>query len=352
MTGLIPESHGPRTVGDRHWLSWLRGGMTGKRWRGFGSVALAGGLKGFMVPARGLASDGIDFLFPPRCHLCGDAFPEPLRPRGGGAGSRATAWISRRLCTACRIELTIDGQRCLQCGANSNGLECHGCRRPAARGDPASGSWDGVVVLGGYEADLRTAILRTKRPAGEAVMEVLAALLVERHHETLSNWSIDGIVPVPMHWQRRWRRGGSGADVMADRMARFLDVPVLRRLRRRRATPPQNSLPADKRAANVAGAFAIDNAHWPWSRISCKAATTMGDRGRHPWPVMTGCWPGHRGSVATSVSGRRLLLVDDVMTTGSTLRACSRVLRAEGAVAVFLAVVARAGTSVESAGPL
>jgi predicted amidophosphoribosyltransferase len=97
-------------------------------------------------------------------------------------------------------------------------------------------------------------------------------------------------------------RGTSAADEIATGIARTLGIPRRRLLRRRRATPRQNEVPADGRQANVRGAFR--------------------PRGRP--------------------AGRRLLLVDDVCTTGATLAECRRILVEAGASAVYAAVIARA----------
>lgn len=159
------------------------------------------------------------------------------------------------------------------------------------------------MVLGGYEGALRDAVLRAKRPAGQDLSAGLAALLVARHRDTIAGWDVDVVVPVPMHWWRRLVRGVNAAEVVARALARLTGLRADSLLRRRRATVRQNRLPHDSRRGNVRGAFAAR---------------------------------------AGSVGGRRVLLVDDVVTTGGTVAECRRVLADAGAAAVHVAAIARA----------
>lgn len=216
----------------------------------------------------------IDLLCPPRCVVCG-----------------AEAERGPAICGGCAGVLSSGLARCTSCGEERHAGRC----RRGYRGD-------GIVVLSDYADDVRTAVLRAKRPAGEQLAAGLGELLVAKHRETLVGWRIDGVVPVPMHWLRRMARGTSAADEIAAGIAGALGVARRRCLRRRRRTLRQNDVPADERGANVRGAFGL--------------------RGR------PGC--------------RRLLLVDDVCTTGATLAECRRILVEAGASAVYAAVIARA----------
>lgn len=121
----------------------------------------------------------------------------------------------------------------------------------------------------------------------------------------------DAAVPVPLHPWRRVRRGFN----QADDLARRLDVPMLRALWRARATAPQTGLTAAARRRNVRHAFRLS----PFlSRERCQQL----------------------------VAGRRIVLVDDVRTTGATLEACAAVLKDAGAREVRALTVALAAPPV------
>ena len=118
----------------------------------------------------------------------------------------------------------------------------------------------------------------------------------------------DAVVPVPLHWRQRWQRGFNQSELLARGIARRRGVPVIAALRRVRHTATQTGLSNTSRRRNVAGAFEV----------------------RHRRPV----------------AGKRILLVDDVMTTGSTVAACAAALRRAGALRVVVLTVARADRRV------
>jgi ComF family protein len=127
----------------------------------------------------------------------------------------------------------------------------------------------------------------------------------DRHPGILTG--ADFVVPVPLHGARQRERGFN----QAHELARHLGPPVLRPIRRRRRTLPQATLDAGVRQENVLGAFAP--ALWAGTFFRRQA-----------------------------VAGQRIVLVDDVWTTGATLAACAQVLRDLGAGDVRALTVARA----------
>ncbi|MFM8735967.1 MAG: ComF family protein [Pirellulales bacterium] len=236
----------------------------------------------------------VDLLVPPRCVFCAAEAHEI----GGGVVV---------VCPACAAALSRDVERCPTCGEPSaaGASSCERCVRRRIG--------DGIVVLSAYGDEVRSPVLRAKRPGGEGVAAGLAALLVAKHADRLRSWQIDVVTPVPMHWLRRLGRGTSAAAQIGRGVARGLRLPLRPLLVRRRWTTMQNELPFEDRAANLRDAF-------------------------------------HAGGAA---AGRRVLLVDDVTTSGSTLAECRRVLVEAGAAAVYAAVVARAdrGLGAEEAAP-
>lgn len=114
---------------------------------------------------------------------------------------------------------------------------------------------------------------------------------------------VDLIVPMPLHWLRRWQRGFNQAELLAREISRRTGIRMARAVRRTRRTQAQAGLSNARRRDNVAGAF--------------RASRRL-------------------------VEGRRVLLVDDVMTTGATATACAFALKRAGARRVELLTLARA----------
>lgn len=159
--------------------------------------------------------------------------------------------------------------------------------------------FDAAYCYGGYEGLLREWIHLFKygrvKTMARPLVDLLAAALPR--HERL-----DCVVPVPLHWRRRWERGFNQAELLARGIARKWHIPVVRALRRVRHTPTQTSLSNTARRKNVTAAFA------------CRRA----------------------------LAGQRVLLIDDVLTTGATAAVCAAALRRSGAARVVLLTAARA----------
>jgi competence protein ComFC len=165
--------------------------------------------------------------------------------------------------------------------------------------------FDAVYSFGSYEGTLRELVHLFKyggvRPLAGTFGKFLAQALPR---ET----SFDVIVPMPLHWFKQWQRGFNQADLLAREIGKKWNVPVRNVIRRKKATRPQAGLTNAKRRTNMSGAFQIKSSRIP--------------RGR-------------------SLAGLRVLLVDDVVTTGATASACARVLKRAGAAHVALLALAR-----------
>ena len=160
--------------------------------------------------------------------------------------------------------------------------------------------FDAAYCFGAYEGLLRDWIHLFKYSRIKPMARPLGQLLKDA---VPGDEQFDAIVPVPLHWLRRWRRGFNQSEVLARDLSRHIGVRVLSALRRTRSTQVQAGLSNTARRQNVSQAFR--------------------SRGGH------------------SVAGNRILLIDDVMTTGSTAAACARALKQAGAVRVTLVAVAR-----------
>lgn len=223
--------------------------------------------------------------FPPRCLLCGDP-----------------GWCGRALCAGCDADLPRIEAACRRCGealpATGPGLpEMTVCGTCLWRPPP----FTAIEVPFAYAAPVDWCVRRLKFHRDLAAGRLLGELLVD--HILQSPPGVSAVVPVPLHRKRLPERGFNQAVEIARPVARALAVPLLAEgLCRSRATPTQMELPADQRRANVRGVFAP---------------------GREP--------------VAGTV-----LLVDDVVTTASTVREASRALLRTGADGVRVLAVARA----------
>jgi ComF family protein len=234
----------------------------------------------------------LDLLLPPGCMCCA----EPTTDGGSSLG----------LCPACRDALAalMDRAACPRCGHSLGPYAaCGACRdRPPP--------FAGTVPIGVYDGPLAQMVRVVKYRGVRYGTPLLAQLLLARLHQRHVADEVDVMTAVPLHWWRFYRRGYNQATLLARALERQgLGVPRGRLLVRVRNTPPQVGLSRTARLANVRGAFRV----------------------RRP----------------EAVKGKRVLLIDDVMTTGATAGACARALRKAGARSVTVAVAAIAEGAVQ-----
>jgi ComF family protein len=245
---------------------------------------------------HGWSNAALSVLIAPRCLTCGSSLDTPIEGPVCGSCWQAVVPITPPFCRTCGDPLPAWRGRDL-----SSGL-CVRCRRQPALLScaRAAGPYDGVLRQ----------LLHALKYEGRRTLAIrLSALMRERGRDVLEG--ADVVVPVPLHWRRRYARGFN----QAEDLARGLGPPIVHALRRVRATAPQFGLSASRRRRNVQDAFA---------------------------PPRRGLL--RRRRLDPSLRGACVVLVDDVCTTGATLEACAAVLRAGGVRDVRALTAARAAS--------
>jgi len=220
----------------------------------------------------------LSLLYPHHCPLCGSPTPRPF-------------------CDACERDMPVLVSRCAQCGLGipvvSNNLLCGQCQiRPPP--------FQRLLSPYAYTHPINHLIIGLKYQRQLSLVPVLADALA--NHVTRNLIGVDALLPVPLHPDRLRERGFNQSLELARHLRKRLDLPILDNIERHRATMTQSTLPAGARETNVRGAFRL----------------------REP------------------VLPKRVAIVDDVVTTGSTVNEIANVLRSGGVETIEVWCVARA----------
>ncbi|MGH9386838.1 MAG: ComF family protein [Vicinamibacterales bacterium] len=272
-------------------------------------------------------------LFEPPCAACGATLAHPLE---GAVCDLCWAGIHR-----------ITPPVCHQCGdpltsslvSLVSGATCPRCRESERPVDQSR-------AIGPYEGRLRDIIHALKYDGRRSIAPRLAAMMLTVGEGLLRD--ADCVVPVPLHPRRQRARGFN----QAEDLARGLGVAIHHLLKRVVATAPQVDLPAHERARNVRDAFTL-NGPRPWSPVAGSRWPALQRRLPSVCRLSADAANGRDGETSlklpdiTESQGGRcverlvVVLVDDVTTTGATLEACARVLKAAGAREVRALTAAR-----------
>ncbi len=244
--------------------------------------------RSLLIRARGFGGTVLDLIYPPGCMVC-------------GRDVDAKEWI----CQACDESLPrLTGRLCKRCSLPLEGhfvgpFECPNCRdhipafETAVSAMRARGAVRELIHRFKYDSASSLAV-----PLGQWLREALLDGRLELiHPETL-------LVPVPLHPVRIRERGYNQSELLAREISRAEGLHLANILERTRATRTQTALDRREREENLDGAFRLRS--------------------------------------GANVRDREILLVDDVLTTGSTIDACAKVLKSAGAYRVRAVTVARA----------
>lgn len=224
----------------------------------------------------------LNILYPRRCPVCHDI----AVPKG------------HKICEGCRQKLKpIEGPRCFRCSKPLEAEEqefCRNCQRKTHHYDQGIGIFT-------YGSLLQQSLIKLKYEKRQEYGLFYGEFAAFYAREKILHWKIDMVVPIPLHWKRMEKRGYNQAEIIAGALGKKLNLPVNAKiLKRKRNTRPQKDLNEAQRKENLAQAFAV-----------CK-----------------------------NVQDMTILLVDDIYTTGATVDAAARVLKAAGAKKVYFISIA------------
>ncbi|MCD6310171.1 MAG: ComF family protein [Candidatus Eremiobacteraeota bacterium] len=212
----------------------------------------------------------LELLFPLRCAGC-------------------SACKSTLFCNDCRKSLeVVPGPKCPVCGRPLSDKWCYDCKRQK----PFFHRADSLYI---YKGPIRNALLAWKYKRIENLGPVMAEIFIDGlKKDKKFIQDVDVVIPVPLHESRIKERGFNQSEILAEAISSEFGIPMrTRNLKRNRATALQSRLNREQRQNNVRGAFSV-----LWAR---------------------------------ELYRKRILIVDDIMTTGVTLNECARVLRNAGA---------------------
>lgn len=221
---------------------------------------------------------GLSLLYPHACPLCGSRSPTPL-------------------CRGCEQDMPVILTACARCGiglpANNNNLHCGAClTEPPA--------YQKLLCAYAYQYPVNHLITALKYQHHLSLIPMLADSLT-RHIEK-ETLAVDALLPVPLHVSRMRERGFNQSLEIVRYLASHFSLPILQNVERHKATATQASLPAQERASNVRGTFRL----------------------RAP------------------IYHRRVAIIDDVVTTGSTVNEIAKLLKSAGVEEIEVWCIARA----------
>ncbi|MDR3031183.1 MAG: ComF family protein [Holosporales bacterium] len=222
-----------------------------------------------------------NWLFPEKCLLCGcEIFQKGVFcPK---CFPKLT-FIDHPICERCGkpLELAIDGiELCFRCVDSK--IEFDFCRS--------------LLV---YDAYSKKLVMKIKKQADSLIAQKCCSIIAAKYKTKI--FDTDFIIPTPSHWSRILRRGYNPATIIAKELSKILNIPVNANvLKRIRKTEYQKNKSISEREENVKGAF----------------------------------------SCLRDISGKKVILVDDVFTTGATLNECSKILKSFGAKVIYCITIA------------
>ena len=204
------------------------------------------------------------------------------------------------ICDVCRKELDylkVKEPRCMQCGKPIRHAEAEYCRDCMH----THHYYEKGLSLWLHQAPVSTSVYQFKYHNQRRFGEIYAEELVRQYSSVIQRWKPDVIIPIPLHRKRRRKRGFNQAEILANQIGRKMNLPVDKKMLFRICrTKPQKTLSHRERKENLKHAFAIVPG-------SCKV--------------------------------RRVLLIDDIYTTGNTIDAAAEILRKSGVEKVYFLTI-------------